>query len=58
MSNCISAQGGLRCCMSAAQDFSPLICSPRRRRLRSVQTPLHFEHLLLSTMQEAMDWED
>jgi serine/threonine protein phosphatase PrpC len=23
-----------------------------------VQTPLHFEHLLLSTMQQAADWED
>jgi serine/threonine protein phosphatase PrpC len=59
MSNCVSAEADfvLHERRHALRPFSILLAATDGC-FGYVQTPLHFEHLLLSTMREAVDWED
>ena len=59
MSNCVSADSEfvLHERQSDLQPFSVLLAATDGC-FGYVQTPLHFEHLLLSSMQEAADWQD
>jgi hypothetical protein len=59
MSNCVSAESDfvLHERQHELQPFSILLAATDGC-FGYVQTPLHFEHLLLSSMQEAVDWGD
>lgn len=59
MSNCVSAEADfvLHERLHELQPFS-IVLAATDGCFGYVQTPLHFEHLLLSTMQESQDWEE